>query len=71
MHKLEELKPGPKITSIDKAKVIMFDGHAVIQMIANYVKQLRETKFKDTALNFMTYILKKINKICKRNSYCI
>ena len=55
MHKLESIT-GEKITNVNGVDTIIFDAHAIIQMLQ--VRQNNTTvNFKDMALKFMNYIM--------------
>ena len=57
MHKLEELIPEGKITSLNKhMDAIIFDGHAVIQSLPPPATTL-PISFKDMAHKFMLHII--------------
>ena len=57
MYKLEDLLPGEKITSVAEADAIIFDGHAVIQMIGSGASGTRLVTFRDMAENFLRHFL--------------
>ena len=56
MHKLEDLLPGDKLTSVKGSEAMIFDGHAIIQMLPGPSLKEKVT-FKDMAVNFLDYIL--------------
>ena len=57
MTKLEDLIPGEKITSINETDAIIFEGHAVIQMLGSPTSKAGMLTFRDMANNFLRYIL--------------
>lgn len=63
MHKLEETVPGAKITAIESCDVVIFDPHAIIQMLGNKIVQQGETCYKTTAIKFIEYIISRCNSI--------
>jgi len=54
MHKLESLIPGDKITAVNNVDSIIFDGHAVIQMMPQPTHMMT---FNELANVFMRYII--------------
>ena len=46
LHKLEELVTGERVTKIDECDIIIFDCHAIIQMMSNNVSQLANQRLK-------------------------
>jgi hypothetical protein len=56
MHKLEELVPGDKITTIQRCDALLFDGHASIQMLSG-TATLGPMCFRDMAERFIGHIM--------------
>ena len=56
MQKLEELVPGEKITSVQIVDAVIFDGHAIVQMLPGPSGTGLVT-FRDMADNFLRHIL--------------
>jgi hypothetical protein len=56
MHKLESLLPGDKITSIDAPDCMIYDGHAIIQMLPVPPTE-NKVKFLDMAASYYRHIM--------------
>jgi hypothetical protein len=54
MHKLEELLP-ENIRDLDSADCVIFDGHAIIQMLP-FPASTENATFKDMAAHFMNFV---------------
>ena len=59
MHKLEDLLPGDKISKINVCDAVVFDGHAVIQMLAPPSTSIKTT-FKEMASRFCKYTMQTV-----------
>lgn len=56
MHKLEELIPGGRLTTVEACDVIIFDGHAIIHLLPAHTLLTKAT-FQDTAEAFMNHVM--------------
>ena len=59
MHKLDDLVPGDKISKINVCDAVIFDGHAVIQMLAPPSTSIKTT-FKEMASRFCKYTMQTV-----------
>ena len=67
MHNLEELVPGEKITTIQRSDVVIFNGHASIQMLG-VPNTVEKVTFKNIAQRFLAYILHTSSTITASNT---